>query len=508
VTIASIYMPRKNAKSSMTAPAAIFGANCEGEVGASVVITAGSEKQAGKIYGPCRTILEMAPAIRAQWGAKDSRNEIEFKKTGGSIRPLATKAENNDGENPHMVIAEELHAQDFDNIGVLRTAQGAREAPLFMAISTAGRTPHGQAYDDWLLCIAVLEGRQTAPRMFCFIATVDKDDEKNAPYDVATICKANPMYGVSLRPQKIEDEIRDARRSESARVEYLRTRLNIWSRAGGRLIPMDSWDACEDPKLDLRLFKNFPCYVAGDLASRNDLCAVVFMVDVANALYVTPRFWICENSWRFSDDRYSDDFVTWARTGPLGAWTKGGKGRPWLTVTPGDFVDYRTILDDTMDMIDGFDNVIGVGLDDYQANLFGSDVERHGYSCFIVPKNAKNLTLPTNDIIGRVGAPDMLYHDGNPILTWCSGNVVGHWDANDNVLPRKEVKGGRTASIDGFDALVIANAVRMADKAGVLNNRQGGAKPRPKLYTERGLLGAGEDESNAGRTPWRNREGG
>jgi phage terminase large subunit-like protein len=102
----------------------------------------------------------------------------------------------------------------------------------------------------------------------------------------------------------------------------------------------------------------------------------------------------------------------------------------------------------------------------------------------------------------------MLYHDGNPILTWCSGNVVGHWDANDNVLPRKEVKGGRTASIDGFDALVIANAVRMADKAGVLNNRQGGAKPRPKLYTERGLLGAEEDKSNAGRTPWRNREGG
>ncbi len=29
-------------------------------------------------------------------------------------------------------------------------------------------------------------------------------------------------------------------------------------------------------------------------------------------------------------------------------------------------------------------------------------------------------------------------HDGNPVLEWCIGNVVGRYDARSNVYPRKE----------------------------------------------------------------------
>jgi hypothetical protein len=31
-----------------------------------------------------------------------------------------------------------------------------------------------------------------------------------------------------------------------------------------------------------------------------------------------------------------------------------------------------------------------------------------------------------------------LWHDGNPVLEWCIGNVVGHYDARGNVYPRKQ----------------------------------------------------------------------
>jgi phage terminase large subunit-like protein len=44
-------------------------------------------------------------------------------------------------------------------------------------------------------------------------------------------------------------------------------------------------------------------------------------------------------------------------------------------------------------------------------------------------------------------------HDGNPVLAWMIGNVVGHYDAKDNVYPRKERPENK---IDGAVALIMA----------------------------------------------------
>lgn len=44
-------------------------------------------------------------------------------------------------------------------------------------------------------------------------------------------------------------------------------------------------------------------------------------------------------------------------------------------------------------------------------------------------------------------------HDGNPALSWMIGNVVGHYDAKDNVYPRKERAENK---IDGAIALIMA----------------------------------------------------
>jgi phage terminase large subunit-like protein len=42
-------------------------------------------------------------------------------------------------------------------------------------------------------------------------------------------------------------------------------------------------------------------------------------------------------------------------------------------------------------------------------------------------------------------------HNANPVLAWCIGNVVGHYDAKENVYPRKERPENK---IDGAVALI------------------------------------------------------
>jgi phage terminase large subunit-like protein len=44
-------------------------------------------------------------------------------------------------------------------------------------------------------------------------------------------------------------------------------------------------------------------------------------------------------------------------------------------------------------------------------------------------------------------------HDGDPVLAWMLGNVVGHYDAKENVCPRKEWPENK---IDGAIALIMA----------------------------------------------------
>ncbi len=468
-----VWIPRKNGKSILSVGASLYAANFEGEPGAEMVISAGSEEQAKIPYNVMRAMFEQTPDLRAILGVEDYKDFATFHATGGELKIAHSRAKNLDGMNPHVLFQEELHAQDQDVIGVLKTAQGSRAAPLDLGISTAGRDTNSAAHDDWRMCEQVLDGRLKASRMFICMYAGD-DTDKARRFDQKVIEKLNPMFGVSLNPVSIEEEISEARKSESKLQEYLRTRLNIWSRGAGNLISVDAWDRCGDPMLKLEDLKGFPLYVGIDLASRSDLNAAAFNVQVGNRVYAVILYWIPEKSERLLDDRFADSFLAWHRDGHI-------------EFTPGSFIDYRVILKKLFAMLKGH-NVIGIGLDDYQANIMSSMIEEAGYRTFIVAKTARNLTASTEDLIARVTDPALFQHDANPVSAWCAGNVVGHYDANDNVLPKKEKKGSK-ANIDGMDAEIVANALRIDDEAGVLGEPDK-SKDRPNPYLNRGLAGA------------------
>ena len=470
----SFWVPRKNAKSTLSVGVVLYCLLCENEPGAEATISAGSVSQAEIPYGMIRKTFELEPDLREHYGVHDTRDYTAFRKADAKITLATSKAKNLDGLNPHVVLAEELHAQSQEVIGVLRTAMGSRRNPLFLTISTAGRDVNAAAYEDWKFAKAVLEGRMRADRAFVVVYAASKEDADKR-FDLRVVEKVNPLWGVSLNPASLDEEIIEARKSESKLNEYLRTRLNIWSRAAGNLISVEAWNACEDRKLDLDAFKGFPLFVGIDLASRSDLNAAAYLTVVDGCVYTTGDYWLPEKAQRMDDDRFADAFLKW-------------HDEKWLTLTPGGFIDYRVILKQILAKLEGH-RVIGVGLDDYQANLMGKEIEEAGYTVFIVPKRAKYLTQSTEDLIARVNDPKLLQHDGNPISAWCAGNVVGHWDANDNVLPKKE-KPGSKANIDGMDALIIGNALRIDWEAGVLGQSDK-AQPLPNPYLNRGLAGTG-----------------
>lgn len=471
---ASLWIPRKNGKTLLSAGIALFAANCEGEPGAEITISAGSETQANIPYNALRGMFELDEDLVEAFGIHDTRDFTEFRKTGAIINIATSRAKNLDGYNPHMILAEELHAQSQDVIGVLRTAQGARRNPLNLSISTAGRDTGSPAYIDWLHSKAVLDGRMQSSRLFTVIYTVSKDDEARR-YDDRMIERVNPLYGISLDKVGMEQEKNEARKGESKLQEYNRTRLNIWSRSAGSLISSEDWERCGDPKLRLDAFKGYPIYVGLDLAARLDLNAAAFMVQVGDTVYTTAKYWLGRNSARMKDDKFADAFYEWSQNGHIDLTDAFG----------GQYVDFRTILRDTLEALKGH-RVIGIGVDDQQANMMAAEIEEAGYQVFIFRKNARQMTPATEDLIGRTTNPSLFQHDANPVTAWCAGNVVGYWDQNANVLPKKETPNSK-ANIDGIDALIQANALRIAYQAGTLEKD---GKPAPiNPYLTRGLAG-------------------
>lgn len=413
----ALWVPRKNGKSELSKIVLLYCQNFEGEPGAEGAIIAGSERQAEIPFKVVRHAIDTVGELREHLLAKGTHDEIRFRRTGAVLKLLAGRAPNLDGLNPHIVLAEEVHAQSQEVMGVLRTAQGARLQPLWLGISTAGRSAAGPAYDGWRQNQQVLEGRMQAPRQFIAMYAADEGDEDRC-YEREVVEKLNPLYGVSLNPTSMESEEREARISEAKKQEYKRTRLNIWSRAAGNLFSVESWDACGDTKLTLDALRGYPMFVGVDLASHSDLNAACFLICVEEVLYAVFRYWLPERSVRFQDDRYADQFAAWSRAGHL-------------TLTKGSHVHHPTIRNDVLAMIRGH-NVAGFAFDQHQADYLMGEVEAEGYAAYIVPKVAKHITYATDDIATRHQDPERFQHDGNPISSWCAGNVVGYRDANDN----------------------------------------------------------------------------
>src|SRR5690606_37334633 len=85
--------------------------------------------------------------------------------------------------------------------------------------------------------------------------------------------KANPNYGVSVKPEDIARLCRKAQEMPSARNNFLTKRLNVWVNADVAWMDMRAWEKCGDPELKIEDFEGQECIYAVDLASKVDIAA-------------------------------------------------------------------------------------------------------------------------------------------------------------------------------------------------------------------------------------------
>ncbi len=455
-----IEVPRKNAKSTLTAGNGDYMLSADGEHGAEVYSGATSEKQAWEVFGPARLMVKNTPELQEAFGIYVGAKNLAIEATASKFEPIIGKP--GDGASPSFSIADEYHEHaTSEQLDTMVTGMGAREQPIAWVITTAGANTAGPCYALRQQAVEVLEGQNPREDMFAIIYTIDEDDDWTDP---AVLAKANPNIGVSVFREFLETEQKNAIIDVRAQPKFKTKHLNVWVTASAPYFNLELWNRLADRELRIEQFAQQACCVGLDLASKLDIASKVnvFWKDLPTGkdeklerhYYVFGRHYIPEARAELPENRH---YLAWVQTGHLIA-------------TQGDITDYDVIEEELQRDAELY-SLQALGADPYNATQLLTHAQQSlGADKVIeVPQTVMHLSEPMKEIQALIEA-GRIHHDGNPAMSWMISNVTAAEDRNANVFPRKEFP---EKKIDGAVALIIAmgRALKLIDEESVYETR-------------------------------------
>ena len=435
---AYIEVPRKNGKSTMSAPVALYLLSADGEPGAEVYSAATTRDQAKIVWADAKHMVDRSPGLRSALNVETSAHSIFIKTSASAFKALSKDNNGNlDGLNIHGAIIDELHGHPNRALwDVIETGTGARSQPLIWAITTAGSNRAGICYEQQGYVRKILDGVHDDPTYFGIIYSIDEGDD---PFDPATWAKANPNYGISVSPDDLARKALKAQQMAAAQNNFMTKHLNVWVNADTSWMNMQYWDRCADSTLSEDDFAGSDCVVSCDLATKIDVAAKVklFWKTINNErhYYAFGKYYLPEEA---AEDGRNTYYQGWAIENRL-------------VLTPGNVTDFSIIEDDLREDARRF-NVLNVGFDPWQASSMIQRLHQDNLPVIEYRQTVQNMSEPMKELEALV-LQGRFHFDGDPVLTWMISNVVCHTDAKENIYPRKERPENK---IDGAVALIAA----------------------------------------------------
>jgi phage terminase large subunit-like protein len=476
--IAYWEIPRKNGKSELAGGLGLYLLVGDQEPGAEVYASATKKEQARIVWDNAAAMVKASPDLCRF--VRVYRNNLHCERLGSKMEPLGADSHTLDGLNPHGNLVDELHAHKDRGVwDVLDTAMGARRQPMTLAITTAGTyDPEAIGWQMHDYAAKVLEGVFEDDSFHAFIASASEGDEtekllKERPdyyFSEEAQRKANPNFGVSVKPEYLAAQAEKAKREPSFYNTYLRLHLNVWPQQLRRWLSLDDWAAGDliAPGTDARALAaereralaGRPCRGGLDLSSKLDLTALVLAFELgAGALELVCRFWLPQARLdEYARQEQTRHFTDWARQG-------------WLAATPGNVVDYAFVREEVLQLARRH-QLEELGYDPWGSTQLALQLQEDGINVVEIHQSYKTLSEPSKDLEARV-VDGKVRHAGNPVLRYCVSNAVVTSDPVGNIKPDKARASGR---IDGVVAAVMA-----------LSRLICAPKPGTNVYEARGI---------------------
>ena len=439
---AYVEVSRGNGKSTLCSGIGLYCLLADREGGAEVYSFATTRDQAKIVFGDAKVMAERNAPLRNKFGLQVLANALYVPTSNSTFQAKSAEGSTLDGLNTHLAIIDELHAHKTRAVyDVVETSTGKRKNSLMFVITTAGFDTSGICYEVRTMVTKVLEKSVVDETQFGIIYGLDEGDDWTT---VEALEKANPNWGISVRPEIITSLMKKAIALPSAVNNFKTKHLNIWCAASSAWMDMQAWEAGEI-NVDRSDFEGQPCYIGLDVGAKNDVTAKVLLFPVGKSFVVFADFYLPEAA------------VEKSTNSQYRGWVEEG----WITQSGGAMTDLARIEEDIRDDLSRFD-VKGIAYDPWNALQLATNLGNDGAPMVEYRNTVQNFSDPMKSLEALV-QDKRVNHDGNPVLRWMMGNVVAKLDAKDNIFPRKERYENK---IDGVVALIMALGISStADEA-------------------------------------------
>lgn len=401
-----LEVPRKNAKSTLIACFIILGLFVENEPAAQFISAASNQPQAKIVHEIVKKMIAASPELSSM--SQSFRDTILYENK--TYKAISADAKGKHGANTAWGIIDELHEQpDRDLYDVIRTSMGSRRQPLLISITTAGQDLNSICYELHEHTLKVNSGVIVDESFYGVIYGAEPKDDWTDP---KVWKKANPNYGVSIKPDFLLKEFERAKNTPSFENTFKRLYLNIWTNSKERWLSDVAWVKNNEH------FEFFDgdTYGALDLSSTSDLSA--FTIGSKTDKFKSKTwFWLPEEKARNSADKNNINYSQWVKEG-------------LIKETSGNVIDYEVIIEDIINLCNEY-NVKVVAYDPYNALQVILKLEASGINCFKHSQGILAMTSPLKEFERLIVKGDFVNNE-NKVLRWMAGNAVLKTDNGGN----------------------------------------------------------------------------
>jgi phage terminase large subunit-like protein len=432
---AILSMARKNGKTALIACLVLCHlVGPEAIRNGEIYSAANDRDQAALIFRVCKQIIELEPKLAYMLKVRGSHRYIENVNNGSIYKAVSSESGTKMGLNPSMVIYDELAQAKSRNLyDVLDTSMGAREEPLFVAISTQSHDP------EHIFSVMIDDALSGAdPSSICHLYEV--------PLDVADVFDpdcwrlANPALGDFRDLDDLKAIADKASRLPAEEPKFRNLYLNQRVSLNSSLIKRKDWEALAgDPKFET----GEAVWLSLDLSGTVDLTALI-MGSASEPTRIMPFMWKPFMTMKDHSDR---DF------GSGNNRYREWKDKGYLLSCDGRTINPEQIARKIAELCSEY-KVQGLIFDRWGIQSLLREFDRIGFQAHEANEKARGSGLrlipwgqgfkdmgPAVTALERAVLDGDLVHPNNPLLNWTVANAIVTTDpAGSRKLDKEKAK--------------------------------------------------------------------
>jgi len=457
---AFIMLGRKNGKTSFVASLAFAMSIIQRRSGSTVYVVAAALKQALESFEFLKFSLDykkLSDMMDIKNNSFEHSIKYQFVKDGRpdgtiDIQIMASNPDAQDSFNCNFAIADEVAAYKKPaQYNRFKEAMKSYTNKLMVGITTAGDNINSFGYHRMEYALKVADGTFTDDSFFSFVARADQDDKGNVDFtNPIQHQKANPNYGVTIRPEEILQESLQAKNDPQQRKDFLSRSLNIYTAAMNAWFDIEEWkrsDAQYTWTLEELAKMPIDWYGGADLSRMYDMTAAALVgkygdVDIVITHAFIPRTQI--------NAKLEEDGIS------VYDWLDND----WMTLCNNPTID-------AADVVKWFSDMRARG---FKIRQVGHDRKFAGEEYFPLMKKAHFSIVDQPQLyylksqgfrhLEKAAKDGKLYYLHSGAYEYCVGNVKASEGVDDAVMYEKIME---HTKIDLFDASVFATIRMLKD---------------------------------------------